>query len=289
MKVIADAGGTKTEWCIIPSEGKKRVTVATGPINASVSTKEQIYESVASLKELMPELNDHDTPMRLFFYGAGCNSDTVAERVASVFRELFSGHRLEMHFFSDLEGAAKALFGNESGIACILGTGSASGLYNGNRIVDSVPSLGFILGDEGSGSFLGRQLLNCYFKRELSKKVKDELEEEFNLSVTEVIKRVYREGDANAYLASFVPFIKKHENDDEISRLIDSDLKLFFEKNVCKYRTDSSVLVGFVGGVASLFSDRLRNIAEEYGLKADRFLTKPIHALGEYYEQFRDD
>lgn len=284
--IIADAGGTKTQWLVLPSRSETgQLLFSTGGINASVSSTESIHNSVkdfcSHLKDNLPSMESSS----LFFYGAGCNSIKAENRLLNIFSSFPELNLTRQLFASDLEGAARALFHNDCGTACILGTGSASGIFDGETIVESIPSLGFVLGDEGSGAFMGKALLNAYFKRGLSSKSKVLLEEEADLDISHVIASVYRKEAPNRFLASFVPFLKKHEKEEDISHLIDGCLKLFFKKNVLQYRERPSDTVRFAGSVAFLFSDRIKEIAHNAGLNADKFLQNPIMELGEYYKK----
>lgn len=290
--IVADAGGTKTEW-LVGEAGRIAIPVFQTPgINAAVTDAEAIKTSVSMLSEklvaenLMAPTSDYE----IFFYGAGCGTDAAINRMRGIFREVFPDLKsMKIKIRSDLSGAAVALFGNKRGIACILGTGSGSGYYDGKDIEYSVPSLGFILGDEGSGSFMGRMLLNRYFKGGLSRDINRKFRDYLNLSLAEVIEKVYRQPNPNRFLASMMPFIKENEEYEEISELIDSSLKLFFENNVLKYKHSPEELVRFAGGVAMMFSRRLGSIASEYGLEADKFLANPIKSLGDFHISIPDD
>ena len=284
--VVADAGGTKTQWWVWNPSMEDALLFEGDGINATVSAEEDILASVSSFRSslraasVIPDYGRID----VHFYGAGCNSESACAKLDKAFKDVFGEVLGKCHYASDLLGAARALFGPEEGIACILGTGSASCLYAEGDIIDSIPSLGFILGDEGSGARMGCQLLNMYFKRELSPELAHSLEAFTDLRLPAVLEEVYRRPGANRKLASLVPFIKRNENLPQISALIDSNLKLFFSKNVSKYKVFPSRTIRFAGGVASIFKNRLVEMASEYGLKADRFADRPVAALGEYHK-----
>lgn len=281
--IIADAGGTKTMW-LFSIRDSVPVVITTRGINASVSSDADIIEAVMELKLSLLTVPLETGNWNLFFFGAGCNSLSAATRLADIFREYFPISLGELQFFSDIEGAARALYGRHPGLVCIIGTGSATGLYDGNTVIDSVPSLGYVLGDEGSGASLGKGLLNMVLKRGLCPEIKEKLEVFANIDIQEVLYRVYRCGSPNTYLASFVPFIKKYEEQEQISSLIDTQLKLFFTNNVLKYKVIPNNTLRFVGGVASLFSDRIIKISEKFGLNADKFVKNPIYELDEFYK-----
>lgn len=281
MKIlIADAGGTKTDWGLLASGEKPRFFTTEG-INPSVMEDEHIAETLRNVACRLEELEISEAD--LYFFGAGCNSPLMAERLKTNFQRVLPSRLRTMRFASDIEGAARALFGAESGIVCILGTGSATAYYDGEKIIDSVPSLGYVLGDEGSGAFMGKKLINAYFKRELTEALMIRLREFSDMDLNRVIKKVYREPGANGFLASFVPFIKENEDSEEISEIIDQSLKLFFKKNVLKYKSYEESRIGFVGGVANTFKERIEKICATYSLSAGRFLGRPIDSLCTFY------
>ncbi|MCH5213819.1 MAG: ATPase [Muribaculaceae bacterium] len=282
MKIIADAGGTKTDWLITDYVDGEREFFTGGGINPSVMTEDEIAASLLELKAKLDSLPAAG-PTELYFYGAGCNSQEMAERLKKIFEKTVGRKFEKAEFNSDILGAARALFGRRSGVVCILGTGSASALYDGKSLVDSIPSLGYVLGDEGSGAFMGKMLLNRYFKRELSAEINAKLEAGHRVGVTEVIRNVYRSPAPNRYLASFVPFLKENQNNEEIESIISDSQKLFFQKNVLKYKGVEDLAIGFIGGVADAFSERLSSLAYSYGFREIKFIKTPIKALGEYH------
>lgn len=283
--IVADAGGSTTEWWVLSPSMSHPLFVTTEGINAATGKAEAIRDSISIFRQkCLEKVTGKDFgSIFIYFYGAGCNSDYARNLLEMAFEETFADSMIRLKVHTDLQGAALALFGDEPGIACILGTGSASGIYDGRFITESIPSLGYILGDEGSGAFMGRMLLRDWFKKSLPSKIEKELEAFCGLRIQEVIEAVYRKPGANKFLASFVPFLASHSDCGEISEIIDNSLKLFFEFNVLKYNKPRGTQIGFVGGVASAFSDRIRTIGSGYGLATDRFIYRPIIALGEYF------
>lgn len=288
MIIVADAGGTKTDWWVRMTSSGKEMNFSTGGLNPSVMSPSSIEERI---KFLQVQIKggaieaDYEGEHCLFLFAAGCNSPETKDLLRRCFVSALPIELNRVYISSDLEGAARAVLGNENGIACILGTGSASALYDGKEIVDSVPSLGYILGDEGSGAFMGKNLINRYFKRELGRTIAEKLEDWTDMSMYQVLNKVYKEGETNKFLASFVPFLKENEKIEEISLLIDSSLKLFFEKNVLKYKNKKSInKIGFVGGVAKTFEDRLIRLADQYGLESIGVIDRPIDYLSRYYK-----
>ena len=282
--VIADAGGTKTQWLYsLSSNPKERKIYTTEGINIAVTPREIIADVIKNFSDHLLSYFKTASSCRLYFYGAGCNNEDAKNKLNELFSQNLDFKIAKSEFYSDLEGAARALYGDGEGTVCILGTGSASGVYNGKALIDSIPSLGYILGDEGSGAFMGKELLNALFKRELSEKIKVKLEGFTSLDLPTVIKNVYQTPGANRYLSSFIPFIKENEGDTEIDNLIERSLKLFITKNVLKYKNRPNNKLRFAGSVASLFQEKLIRISAEHGLEADKFLQNPILGLGDYY------
>lgn len=271
MILIADSGSTQCTWLM--ADGDRVVRVRTQGINALLHTPAQIR---ATLSELPP----CGVPDRVFFYGAGCG-DGFPEATRTLTAELatrFGTERIEAA--SDLLGAARALFGGREGIACILGTGSNSGHYDGRRIVRNVPPLGYVLGDEGSGAALGRALLNGIFKGLIP--LREELLGRTGLSYEEVLRRVYREPFANRFLASLAPFVRSHLECPEVRQTVAECFGEFVAHNLVHY--PEGLEVSFVGGVAAAFEPLLRDVLNHYGLDAGMIAASPAEGLLKYHE-----
>ena len=270
MELIADAGSTKTDWVLLDGQNiVERMT--TQGINPVHQKEEYIYGIVTG------ELNCRkDDVGGIHFYGAGC-SGQWNNNVRSVLTRVFpQASTIEVD--SDLMGAARAVCGEKEGIACILGTGSNSCLFDGNRIVDNVPPLGYILGDEGSGAVLGKLFLNALFKRALPSTVCDEFFAWSGLSYADVIEKVYRQPLANRFLSSCSLFIHNHLDVKQLSDLVKSNFKDFFMKNVVPYKR-KDLEVGAVGSIAWYYQDILRDVACELGLKVGLIIKSPLEGL----------
>ena len=181
-----------------------------------------------------------------------------------------------------LLGAARALCGHEPGIACILGTGSNSCFYDGKDIAKHTPPLGYILGDEGSGAYLGRTLLNGLFKGTLPEALKEEFCNEYKLTLPNIIERVYRLPAANTFLASLVPFIAKHRDNPNIHSMLVEAFGLFIERNIAIYG-HQEMPINCVGGIAYQFEEELKAAANEKGMQIGRILRRPIEAIVQYH------
>mgnify|MGYP000996989780 CR=1 FL=1 len=272
MVLIADSGSTKCTW--IASDGARTTNVRTRGINAVQHSAEQIREALAELPPC-----DGVTSVR--FYGAGCG-ETFPEASEKLRREL------EAHFGttditveSDLLGAVRALWGRGEGIACILGTGSNSCYYDGVRIVRNTPPLGWVLGDEGSGTYIGRQLVGNLLKGLCDESLRQLFFEEERLDYDEIIRRVYREGMANRFLASFTRFVARHIDRPELDELVCEAFRAFVRRNLAHYPADAEVSA--LGGVACHFERQLRHVLATEGMRAGRIVETPDEGLLNYH------
>ncbi|MBQ6192406.1 MAG: ATPase [Bacteroidaceae bacterium] len=274
--LIADSGSTKTDWLLVAPDGQ-RLELRTDGINPARDTRDIIYKVL--YHQLLTQIPQTIEPHDVYFYGAGC-IEPFSQTVRDAVKELFCGCSVEVE--SDLLGAARALCGDEPGIACILGTGSNSCLYDGKDIVMHTPPLGYILGDEGSGSFLGKTLLNGLFKGTLPETLREEFCSEYQLSLPGIIEHVYRQPAANAFLASLVPFIAKHRSVPAVHSMLIDAFRLFMKRNIAIYG-HKEMPVNFVGGIAYQFEAEIKEAAEAEGMKTGRILRRPIEEIVQYH------
>lgn len=224
----------------------------------------------------------------IYFYGAGCATSRLCDDMYRYLANRWpSAYRIEVA--SDLIASGRALFGDTEGLACILGTGANSGLFIKGMLKQRVPSLGFILGDEGSGASLGRRLISDFLKGILSPDLSRRFRNDYGLSLDEVLQRVYRTEAPAAFLAGVVPFLAQNMTDPQISFLIASEFDRFFERNVRLYTLTPNTRIGFTGGIASTFNKPLCEAALRYGYIIDRILPTPLQGLITYHTQFHDN
>jgi N-acetylglucosamine kinase-like BadF-type ATPase len=276
MILIADSGSTKTSWCYTGINSKPEYFSTSG-INPFFRTAEDILSELKS--ELKPQLPDK--VHQIFFYGAGIVNEEKGDVVKSALEKLFPNAEIEVN--SDLLAAARATLQNQKGIACILGTGSNSCLYDGQTIVSHVPPLGFILGDEGSGAVLGRKLVADFLKKQMPGNLSKRFIKEFPLDYAKILNRVYREEKPNKFLAGFVPFLKETIEEEYSINLLENAFKEFIERNVASYENYTSVPVCFVGSVAFYFQEQLKNVLEKLQLNSGIILKEPLEKLVEYH------
>lgn len=276
MILIADSGSTKTLWATC-SEGRVQTTYTTAGINPYYQTDDQMRATMAEAAECLPAVDVE----RLCFYGAGCTADKIPllkQLLATVFP------RAEVQVHSDLMAAARAMLQHTRGIACILGTGSNSGLYDGTHIVQNVSPLGFILGDEGSGASIGKQFVGDCLKHQAPEALCSLFLDEYRLTAADVVECVYRRPFPNRYLAHFVPFLAQHIDEyDYIRNLIYRCFCDFLRRNVLQYPQADTLPVAFVGSVAYHFQTVLRTALCDLHLTLGAVAQSPIKGLAQFH------
>lgn len=278
MILIADSGSTKTHWCVADCQFVEREIFTKG-INPFYQKEVEISDEIEF--GLLPELEEIQVDA-VYFYGAGCSFREKKELVRLALAAHFTDAIIEIE--SDLLGAARALFQQDKGIACILGTGSNSCLYNGIEIVQNVSPLGFILGDEGSGAVLGKHLIADCLKNQLPERLSNQLLDEYDLTPSLILDNVYKKPFPNRFLAKFTPFILEHIEEPTIFNLIYDSFDAFFIRNVMQYPLEN-MKVGFVGSVAYYFRDTLEIVASERGIVISEIVQSPMEGLVKYHSK----
>lgn len=278
MILIADSGGSKTDWRLIKQDGSISQANAPG-FNPYYQPIDDLKKSVKEI--LLPQINDHQVN-KIFFYGAGVSSVKNQLTIKSAFLEFFPEAHIEIGW--DLLAAARALCGHEPGIACIMGTGSNSCLYDGEKITDNVANLGWILADEGSGANIGRKFLVDYLRNKLPEKLAAQFHQRFPLSREEFLEKVYQQEKPSAFLASFAKFIFQHLKEPYCYKLIYDSFAEFYENNVMKYENYQNLKVHFTGSIAFYFSNVLRQVANDKGITVKNILEGPIAGLTLYHQ-----
>lgn len=278
MILIADGGSTKTDWSIV-SGCQEIYRIKTRGINPYFQTEEEILSEIE--ERLIPEIKEYLTIEAVYFYGAGC---AFPEKNEMLCRAI--AHYLPVHVEvgSDLLAAARALCGRQSGIACILGTGSNSCQYDGKEIVKKVPPLGFMLGDEGAGSVLGRLLVSDALKNQLPPALSQAFFEEYHLTQDIVLEKVYRQPFPNRFLAGLSPFLLEHIEEPSIQRLICKSFTDFFTRNVMQYEY-LKYPVHFVGSIAWYYQEQLKDVARRLDIEIGVIERSPLPGLISYHGQ----
>jgi N-acetylglucosamine kinase-like BadF-type ATPase len=276
VTLIADSGATKAEWCLL-NNGKKKILFTQG-ISPYFLNTDQIAELVT--KELITKLKNV-TVEQVFYYGTGCANIENAKSIKKALSRVFT--KAQVHVNTDLMGAARAVCGNEKGIACILGTGSNSCYYNGKSIVKNSPGLGYVLGDEGSGAYLGKKVVQYYLYNTFDEDLRSRFDAKFITSTSEILDNVYKKPLPNRYLASFTLFLAENRGHYMIENIIEDGLNDFFFQHLCKYAEVWKYPVNFVGSVAAGFKDVIAELCSSYEFELGTILKNPMEGLIKYH------
>ncbi len=279
MILIADSGSTKTDWRLIDANQQIHRFTSQG-INPYFQKEEEIAAIIQS--ELLPQMK---TGMpshinEIHFYGAGCGATHKKRIIAKVLFSFFSSARVEIQ--TDLFGACRALCGSDPGIVAILGTGSSTCYYDGTGIIENHASLGYILGDEGSGAHIGKTFIQAYLNKELPEEIAHRFYERFPLNKDQILENIYRQPMPNRFLASFSKFIYQNLKEQFLIDLVADCFQQLFNKHILKYE-HTSLKFSCVGSVAFYFSNILRAVALNKGIAVDKIIETPISGLTLYH------
>lgn len=275
-KLIADSGATKAEWCLL-KDGKKK-TIFTQGISPYFLNTEQIIDLLQN--ELKPRLKNVLID-EVFYYGTGCANPANAKSVKKAINKVLPGAKADVNH--DLMAAARALCGREKGIACILGTGSNSCYYDGKKIVKNSPGLGYVLGDEGSGAYLGKKVIQYYLYGIFDDELRGRFDVTYTTTTTEILENVYKKPMPNRYLAGFCKFLADNRGHYMIENIIEDGLNDFFFNHLCKYREIWTLPVSFAGSVAFGFKDVLQQLCDSYEFEMGKVMKNPMEGLVAYH------
>jgi len=276
IQLIADSGSTKTSWCLIDGKSKKNI------ITQGISPYFLDYSQICSILEveLLPKIKNK-IPNQIHFYGTGCGNAKNIQMVKKALRHCFNKSIINVNH--DLLGAARALCGEEKGIVCILGTGSNSCYFNGKKIVKNNPSLGYVLGDEGSGAHLGKKVLQHFLYNTFEPDLMDRFQFQFNTSRIEILDTLYKQSFPNRYLASFSTFLVENRGHFMVENIIEDGFNEFFFNHVLKYRESWSMPIHFTGSIAHGFKDRLKEICNSFELQLGKVCKDPMEGLIKFH------
>lgn len=274
--MIADSGATKTKWCLESDSVSE--SLYTEGLNPYYHTTQSISDVVNT--ELIPKLKGRHID-EIHFYGAGCDSPVNKDTVYKSLNAAFPDARISVEH--DLLGSARACFYDAPGIACILGTGSNSCLYDGEKIVEHIPSLAFILGDEGSAGYFGKKLINSYYRFELPGELKSDLEQKHNMELDHIMTRLYDGAQKSRFVASYARFLGDHRDHPFVQEMLREGFGSFVRRIVKNYTDAASHKVSFVGSVAFAYREMIGQLLEEEGLRAGDFYRNPLDRLISYH------
>lgn len=279
MHLIADSGSTKTAWRLIKSESTIIPLETIGYSPQYVTTDEMIDDLMSVLVPQLTVLTKDIS--RISFYGTGCSTPRTISIIQLALENVFD--KAEINVNHDLLGAARALCGHSPGIACILGTGANSCLYDGQFIIDNIPSVGFMLGDEGSGGYLGKKLVRAYFYRELPEDLTLAFDKKYQLSRDDMLLHVYKKPTPNRYLASYTRFLSEHLEHPFIWDFVKQGFQDFLDSMVLKYDNTEHLTINFLGSIAVHFEGVLKETLADNNLQFGRVIDNPVEKLVQYH------
>ncbi|QKG80588.1 hypothetical protein [Tenuifilum thalassicum] len=280
MIIVADSGATKTDWRVLNNNGETVAGFETIGLSPYFNQKE---DYMSALSENFPHTLNPMEIRKVFFYGSGCGTFERGNDVELYLGGFFKNAQIEA--VSDALGAARALFGKSSGIVAILGTGSNIAYYDGKQLISKTPSLGFILGDEGSGAYIGRLFLRAFLYHNLDSNLEAKLKKAYDVELTNILNRVYSGARPSAYLASFVPFVLENIENPMISAIVREAFVALYKNHLSAYDNLNDLDIRVTGSVGCLFSDILNNVAKEYGFTVTKYLRYPIEELVKYHSK----
>lgn len=276
--LLADSGSTKTEWCYLNVEGEQK-TIYTKGLNPYYHTLESLVSTIQDGLNHIDSLKNRT--LEICFYGAGCSLPEKRAQLKDAFRMVFPSANISIN--DDLLGAARALNGDQPGITSILGTGSNSCLYDGEKISENVPSLGFVLGDEGSGGYIGKELLRRFFYNELPEDIARYMKQNFDMNRKHVLDSVYHSVQPNRYVASFASVTSEFAEHSYIKELVFEAFEDFVSSHLIKYEDYKSYAAGFIGSVAFYHRTIMEQVLDKYNITTGLFLKQPMPKLIEYH------
>lgn len=280
MIIIVESGSTKSDWVIIQN-GQASPKIPTMGFNPYFHDRETISQNIRKNKIISSKANQVEA---LYFYGAGCSSTALCDIIKTGLQDVFTHAQIEVGH--DLEACAYSTYTGKPVIACILGTGSNSCYYDGVEVVEAVPALSYILGDEGSGSYYGKILLSKFLYKQLPKHIHEDFYEQYKVDKESILSNVYFKPDPNVYIASFAKFASRHKDDPFIIDMIREGMRSFMETHVHCYDFYKDVEVNFMGSIAFCFQEILREVAVGLNISVGSIIRSPIDGLVNYHMNF---
>lgn len=278
MILVADSGSTKTNWIAIKKGGETFFKIDTAGLNPAVFAKEVLFERITGNKDLY---DNRSKVEKIFFYGAGCGTQTSRKFLKTIFKSIFD--KAEIEIYEDTIAAVKSLQTNEPGIVCILGTGSNCSYYDGENTHQKIVSLGYIIMDLASGNYYGKQLLKEYYYNKMPRDLAEKFENEYDLSPDEIKENLYKRNNPNTYLAQLGRFLIENKSSDYAQNIIKEGLRLFTENQILQFEESKNIPINYVGSIAHFLSDEIKEVLDEYNLKLGKIIRHPIITLAQHH------
>ncbi|MDA3880112.1 MAG: hypothetical protein PF436_06980 [Prolixibacteraceae bacterium] len=278
MILIAESGSTKTQWCVVNQHKIEDLhnTPGINPFILSIPEIETIMRPVSTV-------NEQYKLDAIYYFGAGCSTINNIEKIERAIGHIFNCDTI--HVDTDLKAACLALAGTKKGLIGLLGTGSNSCIWDGSEIIHQRPSLGYILGDDGGGVSIGKQLVTDYLTMQMPKQISSKFASSFNISAMQVLERVYQSPMPNRFLAGFAPFAEENIDDAYCRNIVSKQFKQFFIKNITLYPETDKYELSFCGSIAHSHADILKEVAHSFGLIVSNIEKEPIKGLAKYFQK----
>ncbi len=281
MIFVVDSGSTKTDWIALDNSGEVLFSTQTLGLNPQVLPSAILTERIINNYELY---QNREKVSHVHFYGAGCGVDSPARRIEKVFKEIFTSSK-----FSILEDTYAAVYAstepNTPAIVCIIGTGSNCTYFDGINIEQRITSLGYVLMDEASGNFFGKQLIRAFYFKTMPEDLAKKFEEEYDLSPDQIKENVYRKENPNTYLAKFAQFIVKNKEVLEMKSIIEDGLQRFITHQILQFENAKDVPIHFIGSIAHYLKDDIDIALKRNGLRLGNVVRRPIDGLVQYHQK----
>lgn len=281
MIFVVDSGSTKTDWIALDNSGEVLFSTQTLGLNPQVLPSAILTERIINNYELY---QNREKVSHVHFYGAGCGVDSPAKRIEKVFKEIFTSSK-----FSILEDTYAAVYAstepNTPAIVCIIGTGSNCTYFDGINIEQRITSLGYVLMDEASGNFFGKQLIRAFYFKTMPGDLAKKFEEEYDLSPDQIKENVYRKENPNTYLAKFAQFIIKNKEVLEMKSIIEDGLQRFISHQILQFENAKDVPIHFIGSIAHYLKDEIDIALKRNGLRLGNVVRRPIDGLVQYHQK----
>ncbi|HEY6143922.1 MAG TPA: N-acetylglucosamine kinase [Flavobacterium sp.] len=279
MRLLVDSGSTKADWIAIDDDGKVLFTTQTLGLNPEILVGDEIIER---LNDRFDISQNKKAATHLFFYGAGCGTERMKVALSGIFQDYFPNAIIDVR--EDTYAAVYATTPKgEEAIVSILGTGSNCSYFDGKVLHQKVQSLGYIVMDDCSGNFFGKELIRKYYFNKMPKDLAIEFEKEYNVDPDFIKSKLYKEPNPNAYLATFAKFLIKHKDTEFCQKIILKGMKSFVKNYVKQYVNHKDVPIHFVGSIAFYLKDELQKTFDKYDLQLGNVLRRPIDGLIAYH------
>jgi len=281
MVAIVDSGSTKSDWVILDEFKNVFLKTETIGFNPNFINIDLIVPEIEKSRSLLSVKN---SVTKIFFYGSGCGVEKNRERIKEEVGKVFSNAFIIVK--EDLTAAAYAAYNGKPAIICILGTGSNACYFDGKDVKIKLPSLGFLMGDEGSGSAIGKQLVRRYFMQKLPQDLHLEFEDTYHLTIDDALQNMYHSSRPNAFLADFNKFVVERKNHSYFKKMVSEEMRNFFEYQVLPYEESKESEINFIGSIAYYYENILRSVASELHLNVGHVVQKPIESLVSYHIKY---